>query len=582
MLFSTGSHSFLGFCVLVTSALCAQDEHLSSKVLILGAGSAGVAAGRELSRSGEDDFLIIEAQATAGGRVSSTSFQGFVVEEGANWVQAPANHSFQELVKSSNLETSVSLWDDTVMYDEGGLVRDTFVRWDKFATALAAAQERAQAKTAAAATYSFDRDSGGLDASQRVGLRLGDWKPSGGVDYAVEFFEFDFEYAEPPDSTSLMSSLGGDPSTHVDEEYFVIDQRGFFSTVEEWISSEFTLQDERIRYNRTVTEIAYGSNGVNVTCGDGSTYDADYAILTFSLGVLQSDAVKFLPELPEWKTEAIFSFHMVNYLKIFVTFQDVFWDSAEYFLYGGDRRGYYTVWQNLDTDRMLPGSKMLVVTAVHTEADRIEQQSDDVTMAEIHEVLRAMFGSNATFPTAIMMRKWGSDPLFLGTYSNWPIGATSYTKALLQAPVDRLFFSGEATSELYHGYVHGGLEAGVVSATDVIDCIHGVTCDDRSPAARQFGCTYSSASNFNADANVDDGSCEFNATDLDTTSCDDSSPAARQFGCTYSSASNFNADANVDDGSCEFNATDLDTASVSTTAHRAVFNVAFLLQLSLN
>eukprot|EP00450_Noctiluca_scintillans_P037452 CAMPEP_0194546550 /NCGR_PEP_ID=MMETSP0253-20130528/90840_1 /TAXON_ID=2966 /ORGANISM="Noctiluca scintillans" /LENGTH=35 /DNA_ID= /DNA_START= /DNA_END= /DNA_ORIENTATION= len=35
------------------------------------------------------------------------------------------------------------------MYDEGGLVRDRFVRWDKFATALTAAQERAQAKTAA-------------------------------------------------------------------------------------------------------------------------------------------------------------------------------------------------------------------------------------------------------------------------------------------------------------------------------------------------------------------------------------------------------------------------------------------------
>ena len=52
-----------------------------------------------------------------------------------------------------------------------------------------------------------------------------------------------------------------------------------------------------------------------------------------------------------------------------------------------------------------------------------------------------------------------------------------------------------------------------------------------------FGCTEPSASNYNAMAMEDDGSCEFG----------DSS-----FGCTEPSASNYNAMATEDDGSCEF------------------------------
>ena len=49
------------------------------------------------------------------------------------------------------------------------------------------------------------------------------------------------------------------------------------------------------------------------------------------------------------------------------------------------------------------------------------------------------------------------------------------------------------------------------------------------------GCTDGSANNFNADANVDDGSCTYDVP-----------------GCTDASADNYNSDANVDDGSCEY------------------------------
>ena len=67
------------------------------------------------------------------------------------------------------------------------------------------------------------------------------------------------------------------------------------------------------------------------------------------------------------------------------------------------------------------------------------------------------------------------------------------------------------------------------------------------------GCMDSIATNYNADATIDDGSCEF--ADSDGDGVFDHLEVA---GCTDSNASNHNADATDDDGSCEFADTDGD------------------------
>lgn len=63
--------------------------------------------------------------------------------------------------------------------------------------------------------------------------------------------------------------------------------------------------------NSTVEVIQYSTQGIKVTLRDGTVISADYAILTFSLGVLQNDDVIFQPALPSWKQEAIHGMTMV-------------------------------------------------------------------------------------------------------------------------------------------------------------------------------------------------------------------------------------------------------------------------------
>ena len=80
-----------------------------------------------------------------------------------------------------------------------------------------------------------------------------------------------------------------------------------------------------------------------------------------------------------------------------------------------------------------------------------------------------------------------------------------------------------------------------------------------------MGCTYPDACNFNADASMDDGSCDYTC-----------------WGCTDASADNFDENATSDDGSCSFCengqnscAGDLDNDSIVGTADLLLFLSVF-------
>jgi polyamine oxidase len=128
------------------------------------------------------------------------------------------------------------------------------------------------------------------------------------------------------------------------ENLLTIDQRGF-ATIIQSQAAEF-LSEEQVQLNATVKAIHYSNNGVSVSLTDGTNLSADYALVTFSLGVLQHDEVVFKPALPQWKLEAIHGMAMVSrlshvifspsysrgqgtYTKIYLQFPQKFWFNTE-------------------------------------------------------------------------------------------------------------------------------------------------------------------------------------------------------------------------------------------------------------
>lgn len=239
---------------------------------------------------------------------------------------------------------------------------------------------------------------------------------------------------------------------------FCTDPRGFNSWLHGQAAKFLEANDTRLLFNTVVTNVSYSDSGVTILNQDGSCVEADYAISTVSLGVLQNDAITFEPRLPEWKQDAIATFSMGTYTKMFFQFNETFWPTdKQFFLYAHPTtRGHYAIWQSLSMEGFLPGSNILFATLVDEHSARVEAQDNAVTKAEAMLVLRQMFPHvNVPEPTSFYYPRWGQTPWSYGSYSNWPAGTTLEMHQNLRANVDRLYFAGEAQSAEYFGFLHG-------------------------------------------------------------------------------------------------------------------------------
>ncbi|KAF8378293.1 hypothetical protein HHK36_029632 [Tetracentron sinense] len=463
----------VGFCS--PGAIALGDN---PSVIIVGAGMSGISAAKSLSDAGITDILILEATNRIGGRMHKTSFAGLSVELGANWVEGVGgdeDNPIWEMVNKLELDTFYSNFDNlsaNIYKQEGGLYNADVVQE---ALELAENVEEISENISNALIA-----HGENDISVLTSQRLADHVPTSPLDMVLDYYTYDYEFAEPPRVTSLQNTAPLPTFANFGEDiYFVGDSKGYESVVHH-IAKQFLTTDDngnitdlRVKLNKVVTEINYKADGVVVTTEDGSTYEADYVMVSVSIGVLQTKLINFVPILPPWKILALYKLDMGVYTKIFLKFPYKFWptgNGTEFFLYASERRGYFAPWQHLENE--YPGSNVLLVTATDDESRRIEQQSDSETKAEIMKVLRKMFGNHIPDATDILVPKWWSNRFYKGSFSNWPIGVSRLDYEEIRAPVGRVYFTGEHTSEHYNGYVHGAYLAGIDSANMMISSVN--------------------------------------------------------------------------------------------------------------
>lgn len=229
------------------------------------------------------------------------------------------------------------------------------------------------------------------DIPARVGLQLMGWKSNQPIKKVLEYSRLDFEHGKQPDLVSFyqLFSRGKD--------FFVSDPKGLWSLYKDLYKPVI----DRILLRETVEKIKYSGHSVEVYTKNNEIFTADYALCTFSSGVLASDTISFHPPLPEWKKEAIYKNPMSVYTKIFLKFPRKFWDDHEFILYASKRRGYFPVFQDLDRPGILLKSGILLITATEEEGRRIEEQTDQETKTEIMTTLRKIYGNKIPDPTGM-------------------------------------------------------------------------------------------------------------------------------------------------------------------------------------
>ncbi|GLJ52457.1 hypothetical protein SUGI_1115660 [Cryptomeria japonica] len=227
-----------------------------------------------------------------------------------------------------------------------------------------------------------------------------------------------------------------------------------------------------IIYDKSVQAIRYGSDGVQVLAG-GQVFQGDMVLCTAPLGVLKAGVIKFVPELPQRKIEAIerLGFGLLN--KVAMLFPTVFWgtdiDTFGHLCDESSRRGEYFLFYSYAS---VSGGPLLIALVAGEAAIDFESTPPIDAVERILQILRGIYGPRGVQvpdPLQTVFTRWGSDPFSLGSYSHVAVGASGDDYDILAESVGdgRVFFAGEATNRRYPATMHGAFLSGLREAANI-------------------------------------------------------------------------------------------------------------------
>ena len=426
------------------------------KVLVIGAGMAGLSAAWHLREAGID-ATVLEARERIGGRVwTDRDFAGFPVEFGAELI-----HGRHGLVNTWKWVEKLGLraWHWNKLDDS--MIRTDEGQWLTMGEARAKSPELEQ-------TRSWDLgDAPEPSDEEDLGSYL---RRIGFSERQMRYVQRSFANAEG-DSLRYLNAKAYNPSSHFisggpklaggdgeDEtsDYRILDgYDAYYARLAEGLD---------IRLGCPVSEIHW-SAGVTAKTGGGDQISAEAAIVTLPLGVLQAGRVKFHPRLPDHKQEALAGLKMGPVMKMIYLFDSHLLDPAIGAIYA---RGNPPMWWSPSLGR---GHGPVVWTAFITGdyARELLPMGEEAALQAGLETLREELGRPELDFVKARWVNWPADDFALGGYSVCLPGHYDARDKLAQA-TPPLFWAGEASApHVLTATVHGAYFTGQRAAAEIAD-----------------------------------------------------------------------------------------------------------------
>lgn len=415
------------------------------KVVVVGAGIAGIAAARELSSRGFD-VVLLEARTRTGGRISTDRSLGFPIDLGASWIHEHQGNPITELAEKNGIRTVV---DDDSWRNYAPQAPQPDIFTPGYVHSATAKLEEALWRYA----KSLTADESYGDAASRIAAADG---MSAAEQMFLNFFLSRVEMSFGADSDRFSLLYGSNMDSLRGEDLLV---PGGYDQIVKVLS-----QGLDIRTGEAAASVDWSGDNAAVTTENGS-YRADAVLVSLPLGVLQKKRISFNPALPDYKQRAIERMGSGLLNKVVLHFPKVFWPSeTAKFGHLSRQPGEFPEFLNW---HKFSGKAVLIGFVAGAFARKLEVLPDNEVAARALAVLKEMFGAAAAEPVGCIVSRWASDPFACGSYSHIPLGATDSDYYYLGAPSGRLFFAGEATSRRFPGTVHGAFLSGLRAAGEI-------------------------------------------------------------------------------------------------------------------
>lgn len=419
-----------------------KPERGPVRVVVVGAGIAGLAAAQSLAARGFS-VTVLEAADRIGGRIFTYRVLGVPIDLGASWIHMPVGNPLTALADHADItryQTDPS--DQAAFYADGSPIPDADLRPhdDYFEDVYARVLERARTLTQDISVQQALTEATADDALTAEEQWFFD---------NLAAFSIKGEIAEELPKCGLKAL--GELNEYAGED--VLFPEGY----DQLIAPMHANLD--IRLGRRVCII--DSRGEQVMVATQSeSYPCDAVLVTVSLGVLQSGAIRFVPELPATKVEAMDRLGMGVLNKVALHFEkSAPWPfEQQNIVFFSEEGGTELAFLNL---LEITGHKMLLTFTYADQARALEFQSDAAIVARLMGQLRAAYGEALPDPAGSVVTRWAADLNTFGAYSYAKVTGGSAARGTLAEPIEnKVFFAGEATSTHDPSTVHGAYLSG--------------------------------------------------------------------------------------------------------------------------
>ncbi|MBC7769207.1 MAG: FAD-dependent oxidoreductase [Phycisphaerales bacterium] len=399
-------------------------------VAVIGAGAAGIAAGRRLARS-PASFVLLEAAERIGGRTLTLERGGHALDLGAGWLHSADRNLMVAIAEAAGLD-----------------VDRTEAPWQK--------------QTAAHGMSHIEQAAFG-EAFQRFEQRIDKEAEQDGVRAADCYLEPDCRWNALLDA--VFSYISGAHLAEIDaRDYARYEDTGVNWRVRAGYGALIAAIGSALptHLGKQVRAIDQSSARVRVATSRGDI-EARTAIVTLPPWALA--ALDISPPLAN-KVEAALGLPLGAAEKVHFALAQPEDFPADGHLFAktdsADTGSYH----------LRPMGRPLVEVYFGGSLARGLAEAGSAAMADFAvQEMTGLLGSH--FParlTLLAASSWSTAPYALGAYSYARPGAAD-ARAELAAPEGRLFFAGEATSRARYSTVHGAYQTGHEAAEQALECL---------------------------------------------------------------------------------------------------------------